>query len=101
MWVGNYPQEDLANFGYTSKRTVQILFSILAMVWLHATDLSKYGNFKWLFPHNMRTLGQHFLPRKKSLCTLLQGHLSCHQVVKFCPQKNHRSDDVRGTLRTL
>ncbi len=66
-WVGDPLQEDLAKFGYRSKRKVE-KFRICALFWRHAKvyclnmAISKKKN-----PHNVVTLG-YFFPQKKGLC---------------------------------
>ncbi len=87
--VGNHSQEDLAKFGYKSKRKVKKLglnSHILATCW---NLLSKYGKFRFFFPpHSVRTWA-HFSPQTKtfvSFTPLLLLLLGCE---KFIAKKKH------------
>jgi hypothetical protein len=73
MWVGwQLSTRGLSQFWLHIKEdSTNHCLVFLLWFWVHATYLSlDMAISKCFFPHNMRTLGQHFLPRKKKTFVL-------------------------------
>jgi hypothetical protein len=84
----NHPQEELAKFGYMSKRKVE-KFKNLAIFWRPAgwNLLSKYGDFRNHFLEIWPLTLMHSFSQKSFCMSLHWNFFGLPKMVKICHQK--------------
>ncbi len=78
-----HPQEELAKFGYRSKRKVEI-FKESNYILATRNVLSKYGNFRKFCPWDLPSLAHYF---HDNPCVWVALDFFCHQVSKIRPKE--------------